>query len=790
MTKKYTIIKIISFCFLLHSSNLLAQSISGRITDENNEPLIGVTVRVLEINKGAISDLEGNYELRNLRKGSYQLEYSMVGFETMKRRVQLGSSGLKLNIVLKEDTKALEEVTVFGKSEAEQQREKSFAVQVVEAKKFQNLSIDVSQILGKVSGINIRQNGGLGSSFSLSLNGLTGNQVKTFIDGIPMDYFGTSLSLNNFSANLIKGIEVYKGVVPIHLSSDALGGAINISTEKRPITFADVSYSFGSFNTHQVSANGQYHHKKSGFTTRVKSFYNYSDNNYENDVFLVNDETGQISKTATRFKRFHDAYNSRMIWLETGIMNKKIADELMIGALLSDNFKELQAPQFATRLNNTPIGDASRSEEKKLFNFSYSKKGLINKKLNARLYAVYIDGKNSLRDTSSLRYSWDKPPRVNKDTGKGEIDRLSLFENNIRNFLSNTNLEYAFTKNRSIAINVSTNNIRLVGSDKLQPQKNVEFRFPSTIGKLTTGLAFTNGFINNKLNSTVFLKYYNYTISSIFSNYSGTKEFPINVNKKNLGYGIASTYFLSPYWQVKLNFEFTQRFPEVYEILGDGQSILRNTNLTPERSFNYNLGLRRGMNLSKNHAFAGEIMFFVRDSRDFIQPVVKGIFVEYENKDKVLTLGSDISFSYRYKDRFTISCNITYQDIRDNSKFIQGSENVFYRDRIANRPFFFGNLVLGYQFSSLLSKSDKLSASFVSGYKHSFFLKPESSASEGKDKIPTQLVNNLQLVYGFNRKASISLSVNNVFNRKVYDNFRQERPGRSFNVKLRYFISK
>lgn len=46
-----------------------------------------------------------------------------------------------------------------------------------------------------------------------------------------MNYFGSSLSLNNFFANLIDQIEVYKGDVPIHLSSDALRGAIKAVTK-------------------------------------------------------------------------------------------------------------------------------------------------------------------------------------------------------------------------------------------------------------------------------------------------------------------------------------------------------------------------------------------------------------------------------------------------------------------------------------------------------------------------------------------------------------------------------
>jgi len=62
------------------------------------------------------------------------------------------------------------------------------------------------------------------------LNGFSGNQVRFFLDGVPMDNFGSSFQINNIPINFAERVEVYKGVVPIWLGSDALGGAVNIIT--------------------------------------------------------------------------------------------------------------------------------------------------------------------------------------------------------------------------------------------------------------------------------------------------------------------------------------------------------------------------------------------------------------------------------------------------------------------------------------------------------------------------------------------------------------------------------
>jgi len=136
---------------------------------------------------------------------------------------------------LEEKDNALDEIIIQGKSKAEKIRDKAYAVNVIETGVFKNTATNISQVLNKVPGIVIREEGGLGSNFNLSLNGLSGKQIKTFIDGIPMSYFGRSLTLNNFTSNIIETIEIYKGVVPIYLFSDALGGVISIRTKNKQI---------------------------------------------------------------------------------------------------------------------------------------------------------------------------------------------------------------------------------------------------------------------------------------------------------------------------------------------------------------------------------------------------------------------------------------------------------------------------------------------------------------------------------------------------------------------------
>jgi outer membrane receptor protein involved in Fe transport len=71
-----------------------------------------------------------------------------------------------------------------------------------------------------------------------------------------------------------------------------------------------------------------------------------------------------------------------------------------------------------------------------------------------------------------------------------------------------------------------------------------------------------------------------------------------------------------------------------------------------------------------------------------------------------------------------------------------------------------------------------------------FYLNWESRGSaESRNKIPSQLIHNVAVAYSLKKgKYNIALESFNVTNELAYDNFRLQKPGRSFAMKLRYFI--
>ncbi|WP_278021142.1 TonB-dependent receptor [Flavobacterium ginsengisoli] len=252
---------------------------TGQVAEKSGATIPFATVFIEKTNLSMISDENGNFTFKNVPSGKHTLKISAIGFSTLKKAIEVSGNPVNVSIHLESELNELESVTVMGRTATDKVNKQAYSVTAIDAKKLHNTTLDLSHALDRVSGVRVREQGGVGSQSELSINGFSGNQIKVFIDGMPMENFGSSFQLNNIPINLADRVEVYKGVVPIWLGGDALGGAVNIVTNTKPRTYFDASYSFGSFNTHKTAINAGYT-AKSGFTTEINVFQNYSDNNY------------------------------------------------------------------------------------------------------------------------------------------------------------------------------------------------------------------------------------------------------------------------------------------------------------------------------------------------------------------------------------------------------------------------------------------------------------------------------------------------------------------------------
>ena len=783
MPRRFT--EVLSLLIIVLPFAGLAQkaSITGHVQDETTSPLPGISIVLNQSGIGTATDAEGNFNLSQLEPGDYQLIITGIGYKRQTYRISLSSQQhIHIDIEMQESITAMNELVINGQTMAGELKKSGYTMDIIETRQFQNFTADINQVLQNTPGIQIREQGGLGSSFDLSLNGLSGNQIRYFIDGIPMENFGSALTLNNYPVNLIKNIEVYKGVVPVALAADALGGAINITTAYRQKSFLDATYAYGSFNTHRTSLNGQTVNQNRGHFLRVSSFFNHSDNNYRMYEMPVYDLERGNRQGSIDINRFNNEYTSGMIQLEAGIINKKLADRISFSVTHAQNKKHYQHPD-----NNifTVLGNFHTKNSSLLASANYQK---TVKRLSLQAYILTGQIKESVVDTSRLKYNWaGEFITRGEDDPRGELfDRRSLLE--LTDFVvrSNFNSNYNFTDNHKISLSFTQNYLKRNGTDQVN-EFNRSFESPNFIHKNILGLSYTVSSNDEKLSGSLFAKKYWYHGRIITQDYEDN-DVITRPAFSNTGYGALFSWQPSQQFLVKSSFEQTYRIPESFEILGDGIYILPNPNLQPERSYNANLGTEFQETLGQIK-FRVESNVFYRSSKDFIRFNPLGPFGEFENLHNVRSVGLEGNLILDYKNKILLSSNATWQNITDETRLDEGLVNVNYKSRIPNIPYFFGNARVG--FNALETGNKKMVLYWNSRYVHEFFLNWENiAASNTKNIIPRQLTHDLELEYSWQEeKYNISMTINNLFDARVYDNFNIQKPGRAIYLKLRYFIN-
>ena len=305
----------------LSQLNLTAQNkitLSGKVTDQQGTPLSLVTIAVENTTFGTYTDDSGRYSLQ-VSPGKHTFVVSSLGYQTIKISLDLHHNKT-LDFQLEESSVNLNSVEVYGKSNTQKVKEGALTVNAVDIKPLVNSLNNLNTMVNRTTGIKIREEGGVGSDFELSINGMSGNSVRYFIDGMPLSTKGSGINLANLPVNIIDRIEIYKGVVPANLGADALGGAINIITNQEKKNYLDASYGIGSFHTHKIDINGQFVDPKTDLVFRPTIGVNYSKNDYTMKGVEVWDEDNRKYVLANR-KRFHDDYFSLLGQLEIGFVN-------------------------------------------------------------------------------------------------------------------------------------------------------------------------------------------------------------------------------------------------------------------------------------------------------------------------------------------------------------------------------------------------------------------------------------------------------------------------------------
>lgn len=240
--KKLLLLLALSFSFVAVS--LAQRQVTGQVTGENGDPLVGASVQVMNTQVGTITDFDGNFQIE-VPSGANTLVVSYLGYTEQMVDIT-GQNSVTVSLVV--DGIALDDIVVVGYAE----QEKRFSTQSVStlgSESFKDWpALSPQQLMqGQIAGVQmVNSSGVLGANSSVRIRGATsitaGAQPLYVVDGVPLNDNsmsfaqggGTSLNpLQNINPNDIESMSVLKDASAVAIyGSRGANGVVLITTKK------------------------------------------------------------------------------------------------------------------------------------------------------------------------------------------------------------------------------------------------------------------------------------------------------------------------------------------------------------------------------------------------------------------------------------------------------------------------------------------------------------------------------------------------------------------------------
>jgi TonB-dependent receptor len=235
---------VITSILVFINLNAMAQStvLSGKIIDKSTkEPLPGANILIEGTSMGTISNVNGEYIIRNLRSGKYNLIVSFIGYSNLKQEVEvLINQRNEINFEMITNTILGEEIVVTAQAQGQmqainQQMSALTITNIVSKNQIQELpESNAAEAVGRLPGVSLERNGGEGTK--VVIRGMQPKYTKVQVDGINMAATGgedRSVDLSMISPYMLEGIELTKSVMA-NQDATATGGIVNFIIKEAP----------------------------------------------------------------------------------------------------------------------------------------------------------------------------------------------------------------------------------------------------------------------------------------------------------------------------------------------------------------------------------------------------------------------------------------------------------------------------------------------------------------------------------------------------------------------------
>ncbi len=237
---------LLASLILFFSSYTFAQNgtLKGTVTDgKSHEPIPGAYVHFDDAKRGSVTDAFGNYQIANIKPGSYKVKVKYLGFKEFEKEIDIPGQVISLNIPLEQSAENLNTVDVVGKlngeSESSSRRIEKNAnniTNVISARAMERSpDINAANALARVSAVTIQRNSGSDEAYAI-VRGLEPRYNNTLINGEKVtspDPVSRFVSLSIVPSDLLDRIEVSKSLTP-EMEADAIGGTTNLIFKDAP----------------------------------------------------------------------------------------------------------------------------------------------------------------------------------------------------------------------------------------------------------------------------------------------------------------------------------------------------------------------------------------------------------------------------------------------------------------------------------------------------------------------------------------------------------------------------
>ncbi|AUX32775.1 MULTISPECIES: TonB-dependent siderophore myxochelin receptor MxcH [Sorangium] len=668
------------------------------------------------------------------------------------------------------------EVSVRGASEAERLRRSAEAVQVVETALARRQSADLGEVLARSEGVSVRRGGGLGSAARFSLNGLTGDQIRFFLDGVPLALSGYSAGIASVPVNLVERVEIYRGVVPVRFGADALGGAVNLVTDRETRgTGGSASYQVGSFGTYRMTLSARHADEPSGLFARASAFADHARNDYPMRDVEVVDASGRLSRAEVR--RFHDRYRAAGGSIEGGWLRRPWADRLLLRAFYTAHDRDVQHNLYMT----VPYGEVTYGRQSGGGHVRYAQP--LSKGLRLDAVAGYALARTVFRDLATCRYDW-RGRCVATLPQRGEMGRAADQAVLQHSAFATVSLAYRAAPDHLLRFGVSPTYATRTGKNSAIREGYDPLTARRGLLGGVAGVEYEAKGLEGRLANIAFLKGYAQVI--------GTKEVlpngvlrDLDLTRHRLGIGDSLRFRFTDALYAKASYELATRLPSAEELFGDGGVITDSLHLAPEASHNVNAGVT----LERAEIGFGELRFDVNGFGRFVEDLIRlggqASYAKYENFPSARSVGFESSVGWTSPGEFVaLDGQLTWQDFRNTTG--TGPLARFKGDRMLNQPYLFADVSARLTWPEPFHPHDALSLTWSTRYVGEFLLGWQSAGDE-KHAVEPQLLHALTLGYAVQRggrSVSGSLEVRNLTDEKAFDFFGVQRPGRAAYAKL------